>query len=143
MTIYNDLNLIDDFEQRHGFEDTLRRARQFMVAYLDLMVKHLPEPTKRSVDAAKRHLEGTADSRDLDTERKSIWLWLRQRNAAADYVTPENAIVHAAFGPLTEQTDLKPAELISERVSDFLSCANAFEDHSDAVAGLLRSFFPE
>jgi hypothetical protein len=141
MTIYGDLNIIDDFEQQYGFEDTLIRARKFMIAYLDLMTKSLPEPTRHSLAVAKKYAEGVFTSDDLENERESIWQYLKERSALSDYKTPTNAIVHAAFGPLTEYKDLKPAETISERVSDFLDCANSFEDHSDLVASLLRASF--
>jgi hypothetical protein len=141
MTIYTDLNIIDNFEQQHGFEDTLVRARKFMAAYLGLMKKPLPKPTRRSLEAARTYQEGTNTSIVLKDERALIWTYLRERGASSDFTTPPNAIVHAAFGPLTEFEDLKPAETISERVSDFLDCANAFEDHSDSVRSLLEDCF--
>jgi hypothetical protein len=72
MTIYTDLNIIDDFEQQHGFEDTLARARTFMLAYLDLMSKPL-------------YSEGTYTSINLKNERALIWGYLKERSALTDY----------------------------------------------------------
>ena len=143
MTICADLNIIDDFEQRHGLEDTLRRAQIFMISYLEMMENDLPEPARHSLEVAKRYSEGALAPDDLENERKALWRYLKERNASADDRTPANAIVHAAFGPLTERRDLKPGETASQRVSKFLDCANAFEDHSDSVLSLLASSFFE
>jgi hypothetical protein len=142
MTIYTDLKIIDDFEERHGIEETLRRARTFMTSYLEMMTD-LPEPTRHSLEVAKRFSEGLLTSEDLANERKVVWRYLTERNASTDCRTPENAIIHAAFGPLTDHGDLKPGETPSERVSSFLDCANVFADHSDSVALLLESSFFE
>jgi hypothetical protein len=141
MTIYTDLNVIDDFEQRHGFEETLKRARAFMISYLDLIRTALPEPAKHAIEVARGYSKGGLTHQDLADARKALWRYLKERRASADYKTPENAIVHAAFAPLTDHTDLKPGEAISERVSDFLDCVNRFEDHSDSVAVLLKSSY--
>jgi hypothetical protein len=143
MTIYTGLNAIDNFEQRHGFEDTLKRARDFMISYLELMKTALPDPARRGLEAAKKYSEGTLISEDLEAARRELWKYLREHHASADYKTPSNAIVHAAFGPLSDHKDLKPGETISERVSSFLDCANQFEDHSDSVQPLLKTFYFE
>jgi hypothetical protein len=70
MTIYTDLNIIDDFEERHGIEETLRRARTFMISYLEMMTD-LPEPTRHSLEVANRFSECLLTSEDLANERKS------------------------------------------------------------------------
>lgn len=141
MSIYNDLHVIDDFEERHGFDATLKRARAFMIAYVDLMQGTLPDATKRGLEVARKCAAGTLAAHDLKVEREEARQFLKRRNAVIDYETPSNAIVHAVFGLLTEREDLKPGETISERVSNFLDCANQFEDHSDSVAHLLRECF--
>ena len=141
MTIYTDLNAIDDFEQDLGFEETLKRARTFMISYLDLVRTELPEPVKHALEVARGYSKGGLPPKDLDDARKALWGYLKERHASADYKTPENAVVHAAFAPLTDHKDLKPGEAISERVSNFLDCVNRFEDHSDSVAALLKSSY--
>jgi hypothetical protein len=72
MTIYTDLNIIDDFEERHGIEETLRRARTFMISYLEMMTD-LPEPTRHSLEVANRFSECLLTSEDLANERKVVW----------------------------------------------------------------------
>jgi hypothetical protein len=142
MSIYTDLNVIDDFEEKYGFSATLASARGFMIAYLRLMTKALPELTQRNIKVAEQYAIGASALDDLRHEAEALWRYLKQRDAVVDYTTPVNAIVHAAFGPLTEKENLKPGELISERVSNFLDCANAFEDHSDSARTLLNEYFP-
>jgi hypothetical protein len=141
MTVYTDLNVIDDFEQRHGFDETLKRSRAFMISYFELMRTALPEPVRHGLEVAKRYSEGALAPEDSEGAGTALWKYLKERHASADYKTPENAIVHAAFALLTEHKDLKPGETISERVSSFLDCANRFEDHSDSVASLLKSMY--
>jgi hypothetical protein len=142
MSIFDDLTVIDDFEESFGFTEALARARNFMIAYLCLMTKAVPEPTRRSIEVAKQYAIGACTAEELRIQRDALWQWLKERHAVVDYTTPLNAIVHAGFGPLTEGEDLKPAEVISERVSDFLDCANAFENHSESVPHLLNEHFP-
>ena len=138
MSIYSELNVIDDFEQRHGFDETLDRTLAFMISYLELMRAALPEPAQYALEVAKRHSKGAITPEDFEGARKALWKHLKKRHALADYETPENAIVHAAFALLTDHKDLKPGETISERVSNFLECANRLENHSGAVGSLLK-----
>jgi hypothetical protein len=141
MSIYNDLDVIDAFEERCGFDATLKRARAFMITYVDLMKKTPLDATKRSLEVARKCAAGILSLHDLEVKREAVWQFLKQRNAVIDYETPSDAIVHAVFGPLTERENPKPGETISERVSNFFDCANRFEDHFGSVACLLRECF--
>jgi hypothetical protein len=141
VTIYRDLNVVDDFEEQHGFDEALTRARAFMIAYMELMHGALPGPARRGLDVAKRWSEGALRMADVESARYELWKYIMERHAVVDYQTPAHAIAHAAFGPLTDRNDLKPGETISERVSNFLECANRFEDQSVAGSLLLKSMF--
>jgi hypothetical protein len=144
MNIYQYIDKIDEFEERHGADETLRRAKRFMFEYLMGTKQPMSDTVVSAMGVACNNLQNI-DRNDEETKKAedTIWAVLRDNGKAALFGDPEYSIYHAAFGPLSTFENLKPGESISERVSNFLEARNAFEQDDVLAIALIDKLFAQ
>jgi hypothetical protein len=55
INIYKELSIIDDFEEKFGNQESVKRACDFMVSYLAGMQRPLPEISAHGLSVAIRY----------------------------------------------------------------------------------------
>src|ERR1700750_1678614 len=90
MTIYDNLDPIDEFEAKHGNELACRRACEVMIAYLEEF-SPLPEYTADGLDVAAKYKKHPVSLDELVNERDR--LQERRRQTSKDL--PEHRILQA------------------------------------------------
>jgi hypothetical protein len=139
--IFNELVVIDRFEERFGNQESVRRACDVMVSYLSAMTRPFNEIAERGLRAAIKCREGSIAPNDLESERRSISDFLRERSARTDYDTPEYCIVHAVEAILWFYRDPSWGGGASEAMSNFLVITDQFESNYSLLKRLLEQKF--
>jgi hypothetical protein len=141
MDIYQDLDVIDRFEDRFGNRDSVKRACDFMVSYLAGVQRPLPEIATQGLRAAIKYREGSARADELESARRSISDFLKERRARMDYSTPEYCMAHAVEAVLMFFVDPTWPGGASEVVSNFLDLTETFESNHELLQRLLDEYF--
>jgi hypothetical protein len=141
MDIYQELNVIDRFEERFGNRDSVRRACDFMVSYLAGMQRPLPEIAAEGLRAAIKYKEGSALASELGSARRSISDFLREPSARTNYGTPEYCMARALEAVLISYQNPTWGGGASELVSNFLDMTETFESNHELMKRLLEEYF--
>jgi hypothetical protein len=141
MSIYQELNIIDDFEERAGNSGAVRRACDFMVSYLSKTRVPLPELAEQGLEIAIKYMQGEVGGKELDHKREEIADFLRLRSATLDFVSPEFRGLHAVEAILSCYGHPAWGGGASELVSNFLDVMEIV-DGGDSFRTLLREHFP-
>ena len=136
MTIYDELDPIDDFEDRHGNELAVRRACDVMTAYLGEFLP-LPKRAAEGLDVAERYrkhligLDGLVNERDALDER------IRQTSKNL----PEHRILQAVSSILGFLQYPSWGGGASEVISNFLDLLGEPESRRDTIVKLIEEKF--
>jgi hypothetical protein len=132
------LDFVLGFLKNHGLEETIRRTRVFMVSYLGLMRRPLPDAAKDALTVSTQFISGKADHADLEAASKLCWNYLKSIDARYDFTNPENLAIRAAWCTLITHPTTNEFELTLQY---FLEFADRVEDHSGEIESLLREHF--
>jgi hypothetical protein len=68
MSIYNEFDVIDDFEIRFGHEKAMRRTCELMVDYLDSVIENPSEIVSEAIRVAKIHKTNLEEASILNSD---------------------------------------------------------------------------
>src|SRR5215831_18545618 len=141
MNIYNELDIIDLFEEKFGNQESVKRACDFMASYLAGMQRPLPEIAAQGLVVAIKYKEGSALPGELEIARKRIADFLKERGAQLNYSTVEYRMAHAVEAILISYQNPTWGGGASELVSIFLDVTETFESNCDLMRTLLKEYF--
>ena len=141
MSVYNKLNVIDEFEAKFGNREAVRRACDLMVSYLSETATSLPEVAAQAVHVGRKYKNGLASRADLNAERKAISQFLSDHSAWTNYEDQEYCAVHAVHGFLDGYINLSWGGGASELVSNFWEMMEKFDRNEVLLQRLLQEHF--
>ena len=136
-------DLVDQFQQRFGWERTFKRARHFMAAYICQIRRPLPPLAAQGWGIAKRFQEGTTTQEECTKSIAAMWEYINQHEGSVASPDPNGCIMRALMWLLRDD-NLGSGEkepIISEEIHWFLFFAKKFEDHSDCASSLIEQHF--
>src|SRR5262249_22773866 len=92
MNIYKELDVIDRFEERCGNRTSVTRACDLMASYLANLRRPLPALAAQGLRTALKYKNGSIPVQDLESDRKAIATFLKDRLARTD-PAPEYAVL--------------------------------------------------
>ena len=81
MDIYDEIDIIEDFQEKFGLRQSVRRACDLLVSYIGGLQKSLPEIAAQGFHVAIKCREGSALPDEVETARMQIVNSLRERRA--------------------------------------------------------------
>jgi len=142
MSIYQEINIIDDFEERFGNCKSIKRACECLVSYISGLQRPLPEIAAQGLRVAVKYKEGSALPGELEIARKQIVDFLKARHAM--YKEQAYPMEHAVWGILQVYRDLcydVESGAASEFVSSTLGCIENFDSNYELLRALLKETF--
>jgi hypothetical protein len=146
MDIYDEINIIDDFQKKFGQRQAVRRACDLLVSYIGGLQKPLPEIAAQGFYVAIKCNEGSALPDEMETARKQIVDWLRKHRAYCDECPIENTVsfILGCYRDLAHELGL--ASYDNDFPSNFvyysLERIDTFESNHELFRKLLREYFP-
>ena len=83
------LDIVYQFEQRHGKPAAWKRANEFMISYRTLAKSAFPEPTQKAIRLATRFRSHAVPQEGLEAARLDCWKFFHERSPHDDNNTPE------------------------------------------------------
>ncbi len=139
--IYQELDVITEFEDKLEHQEAVKRACDFMVSYLAGLQRPLPEIAAQGLRVAIKYKEGSTRPGELEMAGEQVADFLRERGAQANYSTLEYRMAHAVQAILWCYRDLTYHGLASELVSNYLEMTETFESNYDRLRALLKEYF--
>jgi hypothetical protein len=142
MDIYHEINIIEDFRQKFGMRESVRRACDLLISYIGRLQKPLPEIVAQGFSVAARCKEGSALPDEVETARMQI-----DDSLGAQYPYRIDHVVSYILGcyrDLAEERGL--ASYDYDFPSDFvyysLEAIDTFESNHELFGKLLKEYFP-
>jgi hypothetical protein len=133
------ISFVQDAQQELGTKETFRRLISFMLSYLSLMRNSLPEAAKMTLDLSEKLNSTASTSEKFDAARIRCWNYLESTDRTYDFDNREAIAIRAVL--CTLETDPSKNGDLGEYTSWFLKFADAVEDHSSEIMGLLKRCF--
>jgi hypothetical protein len=141
MNIDQELKAVERFEDRFGEAESAKRVCDFMVSYIAGMQRPLPEFAAQGLCVAINYKQGSASDDELESARRSISDFLRERGAQMDYSTPELCIVHAVEVALKSYQSPPWGGGATEAIILFLDMPDDFECNHELAKRLVEEHF--
>jgi hypothetical protein len=146
MDIYDKINMIDDFQEKFGMRQSVRRACDLLVSYIGGLQKPLPEIAAQGFNVAIKCKEGSALPNEVETARMQIVDWLRKRGAYCDQYPIEHTVsfILECYRDLAHEWGLAShnEDFPSEFVYYSLESIDTFDSNHKLFGKLLREYFP-
>jgi hypothetical protein len=143
MSIYDALNPIDDFEERHGNAEAVRRASDLMVSYMCGLTRPLPELVDRGLKTAIGYKNKEATLLEMDTIRKELTQFIKTKWLSGGEDTSKYFISRAVEGMLICCRHPAWGGGASELVSNFLEAVDKFESNHNLLKFLIKQYFSD
>ena len=141
MTVYDELVIVDEYEDTHGNQTAILRACNVMVAYLCASRLPLSYPVVHAARVANAYIVGSAGVNELQTASNQVTQFLQELQS--DSESPQDTLsVVRACGALMKLLQ-KPAwgGGASEALSNFLEWMDHFEVNHPLFEQLLVKAF--
>lgn len=92
MDIYDEINIVNDFQEKFGMRQSVRRACDLLVSYIGRLQRSLPEIAAQGFHVAIKCKEGSALPDEVETARKQIVDSLRERRAYYNQYPMEHTV---------------------------------------------------
>lgn len=143
MNPYQETKIINDFEDKFGNRESIKRGCEFLVSYISGLQRPLPEIAAQGFRVAVRYKEGSALRDELEIAEKQVVDFLDARHGALKFL--EYPIEHAVWGILQVYRDLRyhwEGGSAYEFVSGTLEWIENFDSNYELFTKLLKEYFP-
>jgi len=146
MHIYDEIDRIDDFQEKFGLRQSVRRACDLLVSYIGGLQKPLPEIAAQGFNVALKCKEGSALLDELETARMQIVDSLRERGAYCNQYPMEHTVsfILGCYQDLAHERGLASydSDFPSNFVFHSLERVEEFESNHELFRRLIREYFP-
>jgi hypothetical protein len=140
MSIYNKLDVIDEFEEKFGEREAVTRSCDLMVAYISEATTPLPQVAAQAFRVAMNYKNGAASRAELDAQKEMLVRALRGRWTRFD--DPESCAFLAIHAIVAFYLDPSWGSGASEVISNFWDLAEKFDRDERRLLRLLQEYFP-
>jgi hypothetical protein len=146
MDIYDEIVIIDDFQEKFGLRESIRRACDLVVSYIGGLQKPLPEIAAQGFSVAIKFKEGSALPDEAETARMQIVNSLREWGAYCNQYPMEHTVsfILGCYQDLAHERGLASydRDFPSDFVFHSLERIDTFESNHELFRKLLRQYFP-
>jgi hypothetical protein len=146
MDIYDEIDIIEDFQEKFGLRQSVRRACDLLVSYISGLQKPLPGIAAQGFNIAIKCKEGSALLDEVETARMQIVNSLREWGAYCNQYLIEHTVsfILGCYQDLAHERGL--ASYDSDFPSDFvfhsLERIERLESNHELFRKLLKEYFP-
>jgi hypothetical protein len=145
MDIYDEINIINDFQKKFGMRQSVRRACDLLVSYIGGLQKSLPEIAAQGFNVAIKCKEGSVLPDEVETARMQIVDSLRELRAYYNQYPMEHTVSYI----LRCYRDLAHERGLASYSQDFpyefvfysLERIDTFESNHELFRILLKEYF--
>jgi len=141
MNIYKELDIIDDFQEKRGLRESVRRVCDLTVSYIDGLQKPLPEIAAKGLSVAVKCKEGSSLPGEVEAARMQIRDSLdTQYPYRIEHVV---CYILGCYGDLARERGLASYDndFPSEFASNCLATIDTFDRNHELFRKLLREYF--
>jgi hypothetical protein len=146
MHIYDEIDIIEDFQVKFGLRQSVRRACDLLVSYIGGLQKPLPEIAAQGFNVALKCKEGSAVPNEVETARMQIVNSLRKWGAYCNQYPMEHtvSIILGCYQDLAHERGLASydRDFPSDFVFHSLERIETFESNHELFRILLKEYFP-
>ena len=146
MDIYDEIDIVLDFQEKFGLRESVRRACDLMVSYIGGLQKPLPETAAQGFNVAIKCKEGSALPDEVETARMQIVNLLKERGAYCNQYPIEHTVsfILRCYQDLAHERGLASydRDFPSDFVFHSLERIDTFESNHELFGKLLKECFP-
>jgi len=146
MHIYDEIDRIDDFQEKFGLRQSVRRACDLLVSYIGGLQKPLPEIAAQGFNVAIKCKEGSALLDEVETARMRIVNSLKERGAYINQYPMEHTVsfILRCYQDLAHERGLASydSDFPSSFVFHSLERVEEFESNHELFRRLATEYFP-
>jgi hypothetical protein len=145
MDIYKEISIVLDFQEKFGQRESVRRACDLLVSYIDGLQKPLPQSAALGFNIAIKCREGSALPDEVETARVQIVDSLYKRGENYPYrVEHVVSYILGCYRDLSRERGLAAYEyqFVHEFAYYSLEAIEAFESNHWLFGKLLKEYFP-
>ena len=146
MDIHREIKIINDFQEKFGLRQSVRRACDLLVSYIGGLQTPLPEIPAQGFNVALKCKEGSALPGEVETARVQIVNSLREWGAYSNQYPMEHTVsfILGCYQDLAHERGLASydSDFPYEFVSASLERIDTFESNHELFGKLLKEYFP-
>ena len=146
MDIYDEIDIIEDFQEKFGLRQSVRRACDLLVSYIGGLQKPLPEIAAQGFNVAIKCKEGSAVLDEVATARMQIVNSLREWGAYSNQYPMEHTVsfILGCYQDLAHERGLASYDRLFpvDFVFHSLERVDKFDSNHELFRKLLREYFP-
>ena len=142
MNIYDELDVIDEFEKVFGNREAVERSCDVMISYMEKLTAPLPGLVAQGLQVAAQYRRGLIGLKDLEDSINLVAKFLRENSAITNCDEAQYSYYQAINAILLICKNPAWGGGASELVSNFLSLMEKVEIDNLLFEGVIRKHFP-